>query len=130
MEDRQRSPEEVDSLARSNKKLKDHHLDHHSEWDNTHSKANFSTGGFASYRDRLVEAIPRAFEQAFGLGQAGEKEAEANVEEDSLCDGFAAVALSKEDKERIRAPWTSSLIVKSFGRSLGYMFLSSKIREL
>ena len=52
------------------------------------------------------------------------------MEEDSLCDGFAAVALSKEDKERIRAPWTSSLIVKSFGRSLGYMFLSSKIREL
>ena len=130
MEDKQHSPEEVDSLARSNKKLKDHHLDHHLEWDNTHSKPNFSTGGFASYRDRLVGAIPRAFEQAFGLGQAGEKEAEANVEEDSLCDGFAAVALSKEDKERIRAPWTSSLIVKSFGRSLGYMFLSSKIREL
>lgn len=55
---------------------------------------------------------------------------EFNVEEDSLCDGITAVALSKEDKERIRAPWTSSLIVKSFGRSLGYMFLSSKIREL
>ena len=78
----------------------------------------------------MVGAIPRAFEQAFGLGRAGEKEAEADVEEDSLCDGFAAVALSKKDKERIRAPWTSSLIVKSFGRSLGYMFLLSKIREL
>ena len=78
----------------------------------------------------MVGAIPGAFEQAFGLGRAGEKEAEADVEEDSLCDGFAAVALSKEDKERIRAPWTSSLIVKSFGRSLGYMFLLSKIREL
>ena len=57
-------------------------------------------------------------------------EAESDVEEDSLYDGFAAIALSKEDKERIRAPWTSSLIVKSFERSLEFMFLSSKIREL
>ena len=130
MEDRQRSPEEVDSLARSNKKLKDHHSDHQSEWDSTHSKPTLSTGGFGSYRDRLVGAILGAFEQAFGLSQVGEKEAEADVEKDSLCDGFVAIALSKEDKERISAPWTSSLIMKSFGRSLGYMFLSSKIREL
>ena len=58
MEDRQRSLEEVDSLARSNKKLKDHQ----SEWDSTHSKPNFSTGEFGSYRDRLVGAILGAFE--------------------------------------------------------------------
>ena len=100
------------------------------EWDSTHSKPNFSSEGFGSYRDRLVGAILGAFEQAFGLSQAGEIEAKVDVEGDSLCDGFVAVAISKEDKERIRAPWTSSLIVKSFGRSLGYMFLSSKIREL
>ena len=68
MGDRQRSPDEVDSLARSNKKLKDHYSDHHSEWDNTHSKPALSAGGFGSYRDRLVGAIPGAFEQAFGLG--------------------------------------------------------------
>ena len=62
MEDRQRSLEEVDSLARSNKKLKDHHSDHQSEWDSTHSKPNFSIGEFGSYRDRLVGAILGAFE--------------------------------------------------------------------
>lgn len=58
MGDRQRLPDEVDSLARSNKKLKDHH----SDWDITHSKPNPSTGGFGSYRDRLVGAIPGVFE--------------------------------------------------------------------
>ena len=62
MEDRQHSPEEVESLARSNKKLKEHHLDHQSEWDSTHSKPNFSSEGFGSYRDRLVGAILGAFE--------------------------------------------------------------------
>lgn len=58
MGDRQRSPDEVDSLAKSNKKLKDHH----SDWDNMHNKSNPFTGRFGSYRDRLVGAIPGVFE--------------------------------------------------------------------
>ena len=60
-----------------------------------------------------MEAIPGAFEHAFGLGQLVGREAESDVEEENLCEGFIAVSLSKEDKERIRAPWASSLIVKS-----------------
>ena len=58
------------------------------------------------------------------------REAKSNVEEENLYKGFTAVSLSREDKERIKASWASSLIVKSFGRSLGFMFLLSKIKEL
>lgn len=64
------------------------------------------------------------------MGQSVGREAKSDVEEENLYKGFTAVSLSREDKERIRASWASSLIVKSFGRSLGFMFLSSKIREL
>ncbi|KAL0009627.1 hypothetical protein SO802_011129 [Lithocarpus litseifolius] len=88
--DRDRSPDEVDSLARSNKKLKDHH----STLASTHSKSTSPTRGFRYYRDRLVGVIPRAFKQAFGLGQTRGKEAKSDVKEDNLCEGFAAVALS------------------------------------
>ena len=58
-------------------------------------------------------AIPGAFEHAFGLGQSVGREVEFDVEEENLCKGLTAVSLSKEDKERIRAPWASSLIMKS-----------------
>lgn len=123
--DRERSLEE-DSLARSNKKLKDHH----SPSKSSQSNSTPLPRGFGSYRVRLVGAIPRVFEHAFGLGQSMGREVESDVEEENLCEGFIAVSLSKEDKERIRARWASSLVVKSFERSLGFMFLSSKIREL
>ena len=55
--------EEEDSLAWSNKKLKDHH---HSSNGSQSNIPSFLLGT-GSYRDRLVWAIPGVFEQAFGL---------------------------------------------------------------
>lgn len=40
------------------------------------------------------------------------------------------VNLSKETKARIRAPWTKALIVKVYGRTMGYSYLSFKINTL
>lgn len=34
--------------------------------------------------------------------------------------GFAVVILSKETKQRIRAPWVKALIVKVLGRTVGF----------
>ena len=55
--------EEEDSLAWSNKKLKDHH---HSSNGSQSNIPSFLLGT-GSYRGRLVGAIPGVFEQAFGL---------------------------------------------------------------
>ncbi|KAL0010005.1 hypothetical protein SO802_005113 [Lithocarpus litseifolius] len=51
-----------------------------------------------------------------------------DVEETSLEEGVAAVGVSKEDKVRIRALWNLTLIVKTFGRNVGFLYLSTKIR--
>ena len=40
------------------------------------------------------------------------------------------VKLSKETKARIRAPWTKALIVKVYGKSVGYSYLTFKINTL
>lgn len=47
-----------------------------------------------------------------------------------LTEGMAEVKLSKETKARIRAPWSRALIVKVFGRSVGYHYLTFKINAL
>ena len=40
------------------------------------------------------------------------------------------VKLSKETKSRIRAPWTKALIVKVYGKTVGYSYLAFKINTL
>ena len=47
-----------------------------------------------------------------------------------LREGMAAVTLSKDVKRRIRAPWMNSLIVKVYGRVVGYHFLQAKLLAL
>lgn len=58
-------------------------------------------------------------ERHFGLGKATLDEAESDIEEDSIVNGFASITLSREDIARIRAPWTSSLIIKTLGKVWG-----------
>lgn len=59
-----------------------------------------------------------------------QEDAESDTEDDNLCDGFASVSLTKEDKVRIRSQWTHALILKTFGRTVAYQFLSQRVREL
>ena len=40
------------------------------------------------------------------------------------------ILLSKEDKQRTRVPWRSALIVKAFGKLLGFKYLNYKIRAI
>ena len=40
------------------------------------------------------------------------------------------VKLSKEEISHIRAPWSKALIVKVFGRSVGYDYLTFKLNDL
>ena len=59
-------------------------------------------------------------------------DAESNSDEEveEVREGLALVSLSKETKQRIRAPWSKVLIVKVFGRTVGYKFLHSRLMNL
>jgi hypothetical protein len=45
-------------------------------------------------------------------------------------DGEVIIKIPREMKERIRAPWSTSFIVKVFGRSVGYLFLVNRLKSL
>ena len=45
-------------------------------------------------------------------------------------EGDVVVALTKDEKIRIRSQWSKALIIKIFGRTVGYLFLSQRVREL
>ena len=83
-----------------------------------------------SYRDKLLGAILGAFEQAFGFESSMQENLELDTEEDNPHEGSTRVCFSKEEKALIRAPWQHALIIKPFGRKVGFLFLVSKIRSM
>jgi hypothetical protein len=124
LSERERSLEEDDILTRSTKKYKDHH---HTPLGATETPSSPPLG---SYRDRLVGAIPGAYEQAFGFDSPMQEDVESDEEVETPGAGCVAIGLTREEKLRIRAPWASSLIVKTFGRNVGFMYISTKTRSL
>ncbi|XP_023883249.1 uncharacterized protein LOC136069532 [Quercus suber] len=83
-----------------------------------------------SFRDKLVGEIPGAFAKAFDFTDLMDDDAESDDEIADLREGLAAVQLSKETKLRIRGPWSQTLIIKLYGRSMGFNFLQSKLQLL
>ena len=84
-----------------------------------------------SYKDKLVGEILGAFLHAFALDKPTFSQDEIGEEEDdvqAVVDGIANVLLSKDTKLRIRSKW--ALIVKVFGRTVGFHFLHSRIMSL
>ncbi len=50
--------------------------------------------------------------------------------EDNMDDDIPVILLSKAEKEQINAPWRSALIIKVFGKSIGFKYMDFKIRSL
>jgi hypothetical protein len=48
-------------------------------------------------------------------------------EEDDLC---PTIVLTREEKARLRKPWKQALIIKLLGRSIGYNYLSMRLKQL
>jgi hypothetical protein len=44
--------------------------------------------------------------------------------------GFLNGRLTKEEKNRIRKPWRRTLIVKLLGRSIAYLSLCNRVKQL
>ena len=117
----QRSSEEEDELHRSVKKYKE----------SNGASSFLQPRKLVSYKDSLVGDIPGAYEQAFRFDKNWEEEDyESDTELEPLVEGMAEVKLSKETKARIRAPWSKALIVKVFGRTVGFNYLTFKINAL
>ena len=124
---RERFGEEEAELQCSTKKVKeDKTLDS--------SQANLDgcvgAGGMLYYKAKLVGDIPDAYAQAFKFHADEEEEPFSDEEVDDPPEGIVAIKLSKRTKMHIRAKWAHSLIVKVFGRIVGFHFLHSKIMHL
>ena len=57
-------------------------------------------------------------------------EEDSDDELEDLVEGMVDVRLSKETKSHIRAPWAKALIVKVYGRTVGYNYLTFKLNTL
>ena len=127
--ERERSSEEEDTLERSTKKFKEIH-----PMNEVNTKRlrddRFASYSANSYKDKLVGSIPGAYEQAFVFSTSMDEEDESDVDDDELCEGMAKLKVSREEKKRIRALWSQSIIVKAFGKSVGFVYMSSKIRTM
>nr|POF20431.1 uncharacterized protein CFP56_46865 [Quercus suber] len=121
-----RSREEDDELQRSTKKVKENHS--LGPQQNTHPSS--AEEGSKSYKEKLLGEIPGAFEQAFDIGLNMELEAESDEEFEDLPTGERAVKFSGSMKAKIRSPWASALIVKLFGKTVGFHFLHARILSL
>ena len=72
----------------------------------------------------------QAYEKTFSLVDQMQEDVESNVEEENVDEGDVVLTFSREDKIRIRSQWSKALIIKTFGRTMGYQFLSQRVREL
>uniref|UniRef100_A0A2N9HIV3 CCHC-type domain-containing protein n=1 Tax=Fagus sylvatica TaxID=28930 RepID=A0A2N9HIV3_FAGSY len=140
------SHEDGDSGRRSNKKMIDTHAIPTGEMDidrvpimggeALERKEPISPLGVrigVSYKESLLGELPRAYEQAF-FGHGMEDDGGISLDDDDDIEppeeGEVVVKFSRELKQRIREPWSTSLIIKVFGRSVGYMFLVNKLKYL
>lgn len=123
------SCEEEEELVRSNKKVKDARYGSFNEA----KYPGFRDGSpspKASFKDKLVGVIPGAYTQAFNFLAGANEDSDSDDEILELREGIAVVKLSKEEKQRIRAPWAKTLIVKVFRRTVGFTFLQSRLLSL
>nr|POF22906.1 hypothetical protein CFP56_38193 [Quercus suber] len=87
-------------LARSMKKLKDHH-----DMSNTLAGEALNVGpSLGNYKEKLMGEILGAFEQAFGLQGIMQEKEESDIDEEPTHEGWASVLFSREDKPRMRVP--------------------------
>nr|POF06079.1 hypothetical protein CFP56_38220 [Quercus suber] len=116
----QQSSEEEDELRRSIKKFKD----------SNGARSFTQPRTIVSYRDTLMGEIPSAYEQAFSFERNWDDIDESHTNLEPLIEGMVEVKLSKETFSHIRAPWAKALIVKVYGRTVGFNYLTFKINAL
>lgn len=108
--------EEMDLLQRSNKKIKNSIAN----IDEMH--ADQSNGQENSYKRALPQQAPEQTYINYELPSKFFEAAPTNAD--------VFFPFSKEGKVRLYQPWMYSVIVKVYGRTVGYKFLSTKLLEV
>nr|POE58260.1 hypothetical protein CFP56_05207 [Quercus suber] len=83
-----------------------------------------------SFQQQHMRSREEEAELAFSFNRIVEDDEESDSDLDELVEDMVDVHLSKETKARMRAPWAKALIVKVFGRTVGYKYLTFKINTL
>ncbi|GKV41414.1 hypothetical protein SLEP1_g48952 [Rubroshorea leprosula] len=122
-----RSPQEKDQLDRSVKRIKNVNLIATAPSREEHMAE--AAANPQSYRDKLIcngsfetpdedlsfDAIPEYLDE------------ESDIDDDPD-DPTPIILFFKEEKRRMREPWKNALIVKTFGKSVGYNFLYGSLK--
>lgn len=111
------STEETDHLVRSTKKQK------------ASSKPFSPRRPILSYKDSVLRP---SFDWEDSPAQNlpfNDEDAHSDIELDNN-DPYPTILLSREEKIRTRTPWRSTLIVKAFGKLLGFKCFDFKIRTI
>jgi hypothetical protein len=82
-----------------------------------------------SYKDSIIQPKCHWDNHANPNQIPDSAEVESDMEDDSD-EQIPVILLSKEEKIRIQAPRKSALIIKAFGKSIGFKFMDFKIRSL
>lgn len=131
----ERRREEEAELERSNKKVKDvrhagflaHRKGSSQLQDHADAPHHIEN---PSFRDKLLGEILGAYNQSFAFEERMEADIESDEEVEELRESFVAVKLSRDVKHSIRAVWASSLIVKVYGRFVGFNYIQTKFNSL
>ena len=83
-----------------------------------------------SFKDKLVGEIPSAYMQAFSFGDPMKDGEDSDEEVEALHEGLVAVKFSKDFKQHIHTPWAKAIIVKVYGKSIGFNFLYNRLLSL
>ncbi|GMY33132.1 hypothetical protein FCV25MIE_28374 [Fagus crenata] len=113
------SPKEEDLIRRSTKKHKGD------------SSSFLPSRTLRTYKDSLVN--PEGVWQDHTMPDSIHSEEASDVAsdaEDNMDDDILVILLSKAEKERIHAPWRLALIIKVFGKSVGFKYMNFKVRSL
>jgi hypothetical protein len=84
-------------------------------------------------KESLIGVIPGAYESAFfgsSMEEDGGDISDEEEEDEPPEHGEVVIKFPRELKQKIRAPWCTSLIVKVFGWSVGYIFLVNKLKNM
>ena len=119
------STEEQEELSRSNKKVKNVGHAGFREGMDTNSSSPWQQA--ETFKDRLLGEVSGAYTQAFSFEDPMEDVEESDDEMEALREGLVAVKFSKDLKQEIRNPWTRALIVKVYGRTVGFNFIHNKL---
>ena len=113
----EQSSEELNQMERSTKKQKG-------------GVSSFSPQRpLRSYRDSIIQPECNWGNHSTDDLPPSMVDEDSDIESDSE-DQCPVIQLSKDDKRRIQAPWQSALIIKAFGKSVGFKYMDFKIHSL